>query len=52
MPTFGQRPVRQVFLTLRSGSYVVVIGSSVQRGQTKSSIESLLARIAASFRAM
>jgi hypothetical protein len=51
MPTFGPRPVRQVFLTFRAGSYVVVIGSSVERGATKSSIESLLARIAASFHA-
>jgi hypothetical protein len=51
MPTLGPRPVRQVFLTLRAGSYVVVIGSSVERGQSKSSIESLLARIAASFHA-
>jgi hypothetical protein len=51
MPTVGPLPVRQVFLTFRSGSYVVVIGSSVERGQGKSSIESLLARIASSFHA-
>ena len=51
MPTLGSRPVRQVFLTLRAGSYVVVIGSSVERGQNQSSIESLLARIAGSFHA-
>jgi hypothetical protein len=49
IPTFGSRPVRQLFLTFRAGSYVVVIGSSVERGQNKSSIESLLARIAGSF---
>ena len=51
MPTLGPRPVRQIFLTFRAGSYVVVIGSSVERGQSKSSIESLLARVAASFHA-
>ena len=51
MPTFGPRPVRQIFLTLRSGSYVVVLGSSVERGATKASLETLLSRIAASFHA-
>jgi hypothetical protein len=50
-PRFSPRRVQQVFLTLRSGSYVVVIGSAVQAGQRKTSIESLLARIAASFHA-
>jgi hypothetical protein len=50
VPAFSPQPKRQIFLTLRSGSYVVVIGSAVQRGQTKSFIESFLARIAASFR--
>jgi hypothetical protein len=51
VPTFSPRPVRQIFLTLRAGTYVVVIGSAVQPGQTKSSIEALLTRIGASFRA-
>ena len=49
MPTFGPRPVRQVDLTFRSGSYIVVLGSSVERGQSKSQIESFLARVASSF---
>jgi hypothetical protein len=49
MPTFGPRPVRQFFLTFRSGNYVVVLGSSVERGATKASLETLLSRIAASF---
>ncbi len=51
VPTFSPRPVRQIFLTLRAGSYVVVIGSAVQSGQTRSSIEALLTRIGASFHA-
>jgi hypothetical protein len=50
-PAFGPRRVQQIFLTLRSGSYVVVVGSAVQSGQTNKFIESLLARIAASFHA-
>jgi hypothetical protein len=51
VPTFSPRPVLQIFLTLRAGSYVVVIGSAVQPGQTESSIEALLARIGVSFHA-
>ena len=51
MPSFGPRPVRQFFLTFRSGRYVVVLGSSVERGATKASLETLLSRIAASFHA-
>jgi len=51
VPTFSPRPVRQVFVTLRAGSYVVVVGSAVQPGKTRSSIEALLTRIVASFHA-
>ncbi len=50
-PRFSPRPVRQLYLTLRANGYVVVIGSAVQPGQKKASIEARLARIAASFRA-
>jgi hypothetical protein len=50
-PSFGPRRVQQIFLTLRSGGYVVVLGSTVQPGQKKTSIETLLARVAASFHA-
>jgi hypothetical protein len=50
-PGFGPRRVQQIFLTLRSGDYVVVLGSAVQPRQKKTSIESLLRRVAASFHA-
>ena len=43
-------PSRQVFLTIRAGNYVVVLGSAVQRGQSEAQIEEFLARIAGSFR--
>ena len=49
LPTSGPHPVRQIFHTFRAGGYVVVIGSSIDREQDKSSVESLLARIAGSF---
>ena len=45
-------PARQVFLTIRAGSYVVVLGSAVQRGQSEAQIERFLARIAGSFRSL
>lgn len=43
-------PMRQVFMTFRAGSYVVVLGSAVQRGQSQPQIESFLARVATSAR--
>ena len=43
-------PTRQVFLTIRAGNYVVVLGSAVQPSQSEPQIERFLARIADSFR--
>ena len=41
----------QIFCTVRSGSYVVILGSAVEGGHSVSELQSWLMRIAASFHA-